>query len=336
MSAPAPELDAFLEEQGLAQAGENTLWTPLAGGVSSDIWRVETASATICVKRALAKLKVAVDWEAPVERNAYEWAYMEVAAAIAPGAVPQPVAHDQARGLFAMAWLPPERYRLWKSELLEGRVDPDFAGAMGDLLGRIHAATARDPSIPARFATDDNFHALRIDPYLLETARRHPDLAPAIGIIGDRTARTRRALVHGDVSPKNILIGPDGPVLLDAEVAWFGDPAFDLAFCLNHLVIKARVVAGAREALVASFNQFAAAYLGHVDWEQKVALEWRTATLLPALALARVDGKSPLEYLDEAQRQSLRLVARAALLAEPRNLEEALRLLLSPDGRETV
>ena len=329
LNAPEPDLADFLEEQGLAAAGESIVWTPLAGGVSSDIWRVETPSAAICVKRALAKLKVAVEWEAPVERNAYEWAYMEVAAAIAPGAVPQPIAHDEKRGLFAMAWLPPERYRLWKSELLEGRADPDFAAAVGSLLGRIHAATARDSSLPAGFATDDNFHALRIDPYLLETARQHPDLAADIEALAHRTAQTRHVLVHGDVSPKNILVGPDGPVLLDAEVAWFGDPAFDLAFCLNHLAIKARVVEGAREPLVQSFLRLAGAYLDHVDWEDPAALEQRAATLLPALALARVDGKSPLEYLDDGQRRSLRFASNAAIRAKPGRLEDALRLLLS-------
>jgi 5-methylthioribose kinase len=327
MSQGGADLDAFLVEQGLAEPGEEGIWIPLTGGVSSDIWRVETRSGSYCVKRALAKLKVAAHWEAPIERNAFEWAYMEVASTAAPGCVPRLIAHDVQRGLFAMEWLAPEQYPLWKAELLEGRADPDFAATVGDLLGRIHSATASDPSLPSRFATDANFHALRVDPYLLETARRHPDLAGAIEAIASRTAETKLALVHGDVSPKNILVGPTGPVLLDAEVAWFGDPAFDLAFCLNHLVIKARVVEQSASALKSSFRRLAAHYLGHVDWEEPKALEERAAALLPALALARVDGKSPLEYLDEEQRQSLRADARAAVRASPRSLEQARRLL---------
>ena len=320
MSAPETTLDEFLIDAGLIARGDVTVWTPLTGGVSSDIWRVDAGDNSWCVKRALAQLKIAAEWKAPVERNAFEWDYMQVASAIAPGHVPLPVAHDKARGLFAMAWLAPDQHRLWKSELLAGRVDAGEAAAMGDLLGRIHAATARDPTLPARFATDASFHALRIDAYLLATARAHADLAPLIEPIAAQTAQTKRVLVHGDVSPKNIMLGPDGPILLDAECAWFGDPAFDLAFCLNHLLIKRLVVTGAEEALAAAFDALVAAYLAHVDWESAEALEARAAALLPVLALARVDGKSPVEYLDEAQRAALRAAARRVIKAQPTKL----------------
>jgi fructosamine-3-kinase len=323
-------LAAFLHEQGLAAASEPGIWTPLSGGVSSDIWHVATSRGDFCVKRALAKLKVSDDWQAPVERNAFEWAYMEVAARIAPGAVPQPLAHDPGRGLFAMAWLAPDRHPLWKEELLAGRVDPDFAAAVGDLVGRIHAGTAKDPSIPDNFATDATFFALRIDAYLLATADRHPNLAVRIRDLAKITATTRYALVHGDVSPKNILVGPDGPVLLDAEVAWFGDPAFDLAFCLNHLAIKARILPENRQVLLESFDAFAGAYLARVDWEAAGDLEGRAARLLPALALARVDGKSPVEYLDDARRASLRAAACGAMLAGDDRLTPVRDALTAP------
>lgn len=322
LSVPAPELAAFIQRNGLALPGERGEWLPLTGGVSSDIWRVSTSKAVFCVKRALAKLRVAADWEADVGRNAFEWEYMKVAAAIVPGAVPTPIAQDAEHGLFAMAWLRPDDHKLWKSELLAGRADAGFACDVGDLLGRIHAATAADHSIPARFATDENFLALRLDPYLLTTARAHLDLSRRIEAIAAKTASTRLVLVHGDVSPKNILIGPDGPVLLDAEVAWFGDPAFDLAFCINHLVIKAGILPAAADSLLASFSAFAAAYLRRVDWEEPSGLEARAAALLPALALARVDGKSPVEYLTEAQRQTLRGRARAAIVADCRQLSD--------------
>lgn len=324
MSAPEPALDEFLVDAGLVQTGQETIWSPLTGGVSSDIWRVDAGGNSWCVKRALAQLKVAAEWKAPVERNAFEWDYMQVASIIAPGHVPTPIAHDKSRGLFAMAWLAPDLHRLWKSELLAGRVDVGDAAAMGDLLGRIHSATARDTSLAERFATDASFHALRIDAYLLATARAHPDLAPLIEPIAAQTAATKRVLVHGDVSPKNIMLGPDGPILLDAECAWFGDPAFDLAFCLNHLLIKRLVVKGAEEQLAASFDALATSYLAHVDWESVEALEARAAALLPVLALARVDGKSPVEYLDQEQRGMLRGLARGAIIAQPTTLGDCI------------
>ena len=329
MSAPEPALDEFLVDAGLIQTGQETVWSPLTGGVSSDIWRVDAGDKSWCVKRALAQLKVAAEWKAPVERNAYEWDYMQVASAIAPGHVPTPIAHDKPRGLFAMAWLAPDQHRLWKSELLAGRVDVAGAARVGDLLGRIHSATARDPSLAERFATDASFHALRIDAYLLATARAQPDLAPLIEPIAARTAQTKRVLVHGDVSPKNIMFGPNGPILLDAECAWFGDPSFDLAFCLNHLLIKRLAVTGAEEALAASFDALVSAYLVHVDWEPVEAVEARAAALLPILALARVDGKSPVEYLDEGQRAKLRAAARKAIIAQPTTLGDCVNSMFA-------
>jgi aminoglycoside phosphotransferase (APT) family kinase protein len=329
VTGPDPELEAFLVDSGLAQSGTDAHWTPLSGGVSSDIWRVECANGVVCVKRPLAKLKVAADWQAPITRNAAEWDYLQWVDRIAPGHVPRPVVRDAGRNVFAMQWLLPEHHRLWKPALLSGHADPNAAAAVGDLLGRIHAASARDPVLPARFATDENFHALRIAPYLLELEVAHPDLSHPLTMIADRTAATRKVLVHGDVSPKNILLGPNGPVLLDAECAWFGDPAFDLAFCLNHLAIKQRIVTGAEESLRRCFERMRVAYLARVDWEPTEDLEMRAATLLAALALARVDGKSPLEYLDASQRGALSAAARAALLAAPATLNAARALLTS-------
>ena len=123
--------------------------TPLTGGVSSDIWLVETEGRRFCVKRALARLKVAALWEAPVARNAAEAAWMRAVAGWAPQAVPKLLGEDAGSGLFAMAYLPPEDHPLWKAELLAGRVDDAFAAAVGAALAMaIHARSAADPSIP--------------------------------------------------------------------------------------------------------------------------------------------------------------------------------------------
>ena len=316
-----PDLAGFALDAGLVRAGETAVWTALAGGVSSDIWRLDAGGRTVCVKRALAKLKVADDWRAPVDRNLYEWRWFETVRAHFPESVPRPIALDAARGVFAMAFLPAADHPLWKARLMGGEADPAFAAQVGARLGQIHAATARDPALAARFPTDALFHALRLDPYLLATARRRPEVAPAIEALVARTAATHLALAHGDVSPKNILIGPRGPVFLDAETAWYGDPAFDLAFCLNHLLLKALVAPGARGDLRASFVGLSEAYLAQVTWEPAEDLEARAATLLPGLFLARVDGKSPVEYLTlESQKDQVRRTAIALLLSPPTRL----------------
>jgi 5-methylthioribose kinase len=316
-AAPDPAILDFLRRAGLVGMAGTPRCTPLTGGVSSDIWLVETDARRLCVKRALAKLRVAADWSAPVERNALEAAWLRGVAAIVPDAVPAVLAEDAAAGMLAMDYLPPESYRVWKADLLAGHADAAVASAVGDRLGRIHAAFADDPSAPATFSRDDIFHQIRLEPYLEATARAHPRHAERLAALVRRTASTKRTVVHGDVSPKNILVGPRGPVFLDAECAWFGDPAFDAAFCLNHLLLKCLARPAAAGLYLASFDALWSAYLDRVDWEVPAALEARVATLLPGLLLARVDGKSPVEYIDDDARKDVVRRVAGSLLAAP-------------------
>jgi aminoglycoside phosphotransferase (APT) family kinase protein len=319
---PDPRLRVFLERTGLARAGDFATWTPLTGGVSSDIWRVDLPARTICIKCALPQLKVAQPWHAPVERNAYEWAWINFAAIHCPDSVPTPLACDAAQGIFAMSYLDAAEYPNWKRLLLDGVADATVAAGVGSIIARLHAASAHDVAIAAAFPTDAIFHAIRLEPYLLATAARHPEVADVLRALAERTATTRVALVHGDVSPKNILLGPRGPVILDAECAWYGDPAFDAAFCLNHFLLKcvARPVHAA--AYLRCYDAFAKAWLGGVTWESRASVEGRAASLLPALTLARVDGKSPVEYLtDEVDRQRIRDAAIPLVASAPQRFD---------------
>lgn len=315
-SKPHPAVIAFLRRRGLLGADEHANLTPLAGGVSSDLWKVELPTRTICVKGALAQLKVAEPWFAPVSRNHVEYEWLTFAEPLRPGQIPRVLAHDEHDGLLAMEYLPPNRYPVWKAQLLAGCIDVGVARGVGDLIGHLHSASAADPGSADRFGNDENFDALRIGPYLRVTAHAHPDLSNHFAVLARRTASIHLAVVHGDVSPKNILVGPKGPVLLDAECAWFGDPAFDVAFCINHLLIKSVQLRRSTDTLHSAARALAHAHAAQVDWESPVALMERVVSLLPALALARVDGSSPVEYLDGQQRDTLRLIARE-LLATP-------------------
>jgi aminoglycoside phosphotransferase (APT) family kinase protein len=318
------ELTGALRAMGLLSPGDTPRFTVLTGGVSSEIWRVDRhGGPPICVKRALEKLRVDRDWFVPVERWRFEYDWFRVAGAIVPRAVPRLLGCDPSQRLFAMDYLDPARFRLWKNVLRDGETDPATAASVGRNLAAIHAATADDPRIAAEFSSDAIFYAIRLDPYLGETARRHPDLAAPLTALIAATAGTRRALVHGDVSPKNILVGPEGPVFLDAECAWYGDPAFDLAFCLNHLLLKCLWTPAAARDFVALFDRLRQAYLAGVTWEPSAELERRAAHLLPGLFLARVDGKSPVEYVTaERDKDRVRRVARALLVSPPSHLAQ--------------
>jgi aminoglycoside phosphotransferase (APT) family kinase protein len=329
-----PDVAAALVRLGLATPGGPLIVRPLTGGVSSDIWYVASTTGEWCLKRALPRLKVAREWTAPVARSRNEYDWCLAAGRIVPSAVPELAGYDEPAGVFAMRYYPPASWPLWKAELAAGRADPANASAVGGAIGRIHAGTAGDPVVAARFATDAIFHAIRLEPYLLATAEAHPALAAPLRALAERTANTRLALVHGDVSPKNILVGPTGPMLLDAECAWYGDPAFDVAFCLNHMLLKSVWVPAAADGFLAGFEALAEAYFTHVAWEAPGDLEARVARLLPGLLLARVDGKSPVEYItSEVDRNRVRAAAVPLLTAPVATLADVRRIWIDTLGR---
>ncbi len=286
-----------LERMGLIKADETPVLTPLAGGVSSDIVRVDLAKGPVCIKRALAKLKVDADWRAPVERNRWEYEWLQTAAMIDTHAVPKLLGEDAQSGMFAMEYLDSQRFPVWKVQLRDGTIETTTAAEVGRRIGAIHSATSGRADIAKNFSTDHIFVPIRLEPYLGATARKHPQCARQLDALAQLTATTKKALVHGDISPKNILVGPSGPVFVDAECAWYGDPAFDLAFCLNHLLLKCVWRPQWAGNYLACYDALLEAYLGMVAWEDPAMLERRAAHLLPGLLLGRVDGKSPVEYI---------------------------------------
>ncbi|RMF40786.1 MAG: aminoglycoside phosphotransferase family protein, partial [Alphaproteobacteria bacterium] len=228
----------LVAELGLGRAEDVVSVEALSGGVASDIARVRLRGREICVKFALPRLKVAEEWRAPVHRNAAEYAWLELASALFPGSGVKLYGRSERLHGFAMEYLAGRDVRLWKSELLAEAPDRGEAQAVGDMLGRIHAASARPGFDRRPFENRDDFRALRIEPYLTFTAGRHPALAAALTGVADMLYDSSQVLVHGDVSPKNILFRAGAPILLDAECATMGDASFDPAFCLNHLALK--------------------------------------------------------------------------------------------------
>lgn len=296
----------------------------LTGGVASDIAVLEVKDKRYCVKCALARLKVAAVWEAPVRRNKAEYRWLEIAGEIDPTIVPKLFGRSEIYNGFVMEFLKPDTTYLWKTALLAGEKPEGEALSVAKALVKIHAASAKQDFNREGFDNRDDFKALRLEPYLSFTATAHPDIADRLNELAARCYQSKTALVHGDISPKNIMFRDNAPILLDAECATMGDPAFDVAFCLNHLVLKSIHLPHMAHLYLAEAEAFWQAYAAKVDWEPVSDLEGRIATLLPALMLARVDGKSPVEYLNDQTQQTVRDIALPLIKTAEPHLEGVL------------
>lgn len=303
-SAMSVNMEKVLRELAAQKviSGRNTRYRRLAGGVSSDIYLIEEPGRKVVLKQALEYLRVDEPWRVDVGRNRVEQRFMRLVTTFLPGTVPCLLYGEESGDYFVMEYL--EGYRNWKSLLLAGNASIDLADAAGCILGSLHKHTWMNASVGRRFATMGNFHALRIDPYLLTTARRHPEIAGLFQAEALRLERSQICLIHGDFSPKNIMIKQGRMILLDCEVACFGDPAFDLAFLFNHFLLKAMLHRGGHQPFL---RLVAAAWSGYQRCFDTVqpGLEIHTARLLPLLMLARVDGKSPVEYIDNDMQRNI-------------------------------
>jgi aminoglycoside phosphotransferase (APT) family kinase protein len=314
------ESDAFLRllrRDGVVRTAHARL-TPLSGGVSCEIYLVEDGAERFVVKRALPKLKVKTDWIADVNRNQHEWEYIRYVARFLPAAVPA-LRHCSTTGnYFAMEHLNGS-FVNWKQLLLAGQARVEHARRAGNLLAQIHRHSTGDAEARRLFETTPNFFQLRLEPYLLTTGAKHSVLRPLFEDEVARLATARECLAHGDFSPKNILINNQRMVVLDCEAAWYGDPAFDLAFLLNHFFLKALLHAPRDVGMRPMIESFWPAY--QAVWPT-TGMESRVSRLLPMLMLARVDGKSPVEYLDSVRGQFIRDFVRMKLPMENISLND--------------
>ena len=312
----------ILKKNNLIPDDEKVTFKSLKGGVSSNIWKVSRGEKAFCVKQPLLKLRVKAPWHAPLERNQFEAKWLQIANELIPGSAPRIIHSDEEKLFFAMEYLNPKTYKLWKSELSLGRGKPYDSGKIGKSLSMIHKYTAGNKKIYASFPKNNIFRAIRLEPYLETLITKYPDLGPKLKNLSKKTENTRLTLIHGDISPKNILIGPRGPVFLDAECACIGDPAFDLAFYLNHLLLKCLLNPDKTKNFLLGFKAMKNNYFSNVTWENKEVLEQRASSLLPALLLARIDGKSPVEYIElEKDKNKVRQFAKKYLLLKNIDLE---------------
>jgi 5-methylthioribose kinase len=313
------QLLAYLRQHNHIAAGEEVTITPLAGGVSNRTVLVERTSGEAWVlKQALEKLRVAVDWFSSPQRIHREAAGMRsLAELLPPGAVPRLIFEDSEHHLLAMDAVP-QPHANWKTMLLAGDLDAYHVSQFGEILAAIHGRShAEAERLAPIFADRSFFESLRLEPYYSYTASQYPNAQPFFDTLLEETRAQSLALVHGDYSPKNILVHADQLVLLDHEVIHWGDPAFDVGFSLTHLLSKAHHVTTHRRKLILAAQLYWQSYTTALEdistWE---GYESRSVRHTLACLLARVDGRSPLEYLtaDERDRQRSMVLS---LMAKP-------------------
>jgi 5-methylthioribose kinase len=311
------DLAAYLDARGQRPP---PLVTRLTGGVSGETHLIEWAPTRLVVKRALDRLLVEGEWHAKPERAMTEAAAMALLHELTPDHTPAMLDADPARNTIVMTAAPPD-WVPWKSVLMGDLPDPTSgpiatAAALGRILGDWHARTCGDADVAARFDDDEAFDQLRVSPFHRVVAEAHPSVADAIRRCIDELEQRRDCLVHGDYSPKNVLVGPDGLMVLDFEVAHVGAAIFDLAFMSCHLALKAMhrpahaaLLADAGSALVDAYRTKVPDGFGA---DPASGLTTHTACLL----LARVDGLSPATYLDGPTADAVRELA-LSLLSRP-------------------
>lgn len=327
----SPErLRHYLLARGYLKPGESAVITQLGGGVSNDVFKVESSKGSAVFKQALAKLRVKDDWFISPERSNVEKDCLKLMRRILGSKyAPKVVFEDEANFVFAIEFAP-QGAEMWKKKLLRGEVDLNIAREVAQVLAKLHNETFEKQEVLSRFDQQQSFVDCRVDPYFRTIAQRHPELADQIRHEIDRILTLKKVLVHGDYSPKNILTSPGATKiwLLDAEAAHLGDPTFDTGFLLNHILLKAIKVRQATSEMLKAFLHMGQSYSQTIKVFPAKWIEEYTCRELGLLLLARVDGKSPVEYLtDERDKDIVRRAAARIIKGRPKLYDELAEIV---------
>jgi len=308
----------YLTERGLITG--NATVEVLTGGVSCVVLAVANADVDLVVKQALPELKTKAKWVADQRRAIVEADAMRVYHSITPDSVPELIDIDPDNFTLTMSRLP-HSCTNWKQDMLEGRIFPEMGEKLGGVLAQWHNAAAQSAEIKDKFMEDSLFEQLRVSPFYRSVKDKNPNLQDVISqLIGEITT-IKTTLVHGDFSPKNILATSDhNPIVLDFEVAHTGNPVFDLAFVSAHLLCKViRAENPSEQAdLIATATNFLAAY----RQASRLSVAESLAHHVALIALARVEGVSPVNYLDQSAQARLVALTKSALLDSGMSFEK--------------
>lgn len=332
--------ESYLRSTGRIGLDEHVHVRELTGGVSNMVLLVERPQhegRDFVLKQARAQLRTTRAWFSSVERvwreaevlalctglleKAGELGGARVDQARRKACTPAILFEDRENYLFAMT-AAPRPNAVWKQALLAGEADRSIATACGQLLATLHGGSWRNPSIAAALGDRTLFDQLRVDPYYRTLMEAQPAMRAPLERLIASLDENPLSLVHADFSPKNLLVFADGLMMVDFETGHYGDPAFDLGFFLSHLVLKAALHAPRHEPflqLTEAFRQaYDAAMQPLVGGQQLASLWARGMQNFAGCAWARLDAKSPVEYLTQEQRrEQVRAVCRAIFEQQP-------------------
>ncbi|MCH8830535.1 MAG: phosphotransferase [Planctomycetes bacterium] len=325
----------YLQRQRWISAAASVRVVPLAGGVSNTVMRISPSDGDdFVIKQSQKKLRTKVAWFSQRERIFREADMMAVLAGILPaGGVPLVLFEDRANYILVMEAVDAE-HTVWKEMLLTGTIDSRVAATAAEFLATVHRRTGNQADLAKRFGDRTIFHELRVDPFYRSLVAARPSLREPIQRLMDEMAESSLSLVLADFSPKNILVTKTGITLVDFETGHFGDPAFDLGFFLSHLLLKAVFFGRHCRSILDLADLFWRRYIEGLRVRDEIrhessanesdgpagsdrcvveifggesGLSRRTVEHLAGCLLARIDGKSPVDYLqNESQRNTVR------------------------------
>jgi 5-methylthioribose kinase len=324
----AANVQDYLLDQKLVPSGEDLSVRELGGGVSNTVLLVGCSNFRWVVKQSLEKLRVKDDWRSDRARVLREAESIQALQDIlGEGALPKVVHVDRENCLFIMTAAPVGAVP-WKDLLLGRRADLAVARQAAVLLGRLINSSRGDAWFRDHFADRRVFDQLRLDPYYRTAAARHNDVSkPLRELIAD-SLKIQTSLVHGDYSPKNMLVQGDRIFLIDFEVIHWGDPSFDAAFLLNHLFLKALYQTACGQIYIDAAREFWLTLHTALGPEGWIDFSKMTFRHVGGLMLARIDGKSPVEYIrDESMKERVRQIAKRIIQERPDGLEQAVEVI---------
>jgi 5-methylthioribose kinase len=317
----------YLREKGWLTSGPGQV-TPLGGGVSNIVLRIETPERAFVLKQSRPQLRTRDAWFSDLDRVYREQEVMQLLhPLLPPTTVPEVLFVDRPNFVFVMSHAP-EAARVWKESLLSGKIDLTLGERVGTVLGFMHEHTALDHRMVEPFRDHTAYVQLRVDPFYRRVQERRPEVAAAIAPILDRMLTVKEALCHGDYTPKNILVHTRGFTLVDYETAHFGDPTMDLGLCLAHLILKAFHRPAGRPGYLQLTRSFWRGYNQSIKWAPKH--EWQAHGIqhFAVCLLARIDGTSPVDYLpEEPKREAVRRLSRHILWDGPTLWEDVLDMV---------